>query len=393
LLDQEGPAEREAGLRLAGALGYAWLFLGRSVEGWRWLEEALRRAPEADPGVRMQALMRAGALLCSLGKLSQARDKLNEALALAEQRHESAAIAEVLTHLGVCAEADTDAAESGRLFDAALHCWSELGDPFWTGYISLNRGWAALARGKNTEAVPFLSDALNQLQQSGSIHLTGFAHYLLALAECELGNLPRAVAPARECLRVSAVYQDRWLLAHAAQAILVLIGERADLVQCARLLGAADALTEVTSPTIGSQGAWIHAPASHAVQRLATLHARVEQELLDSAYREGRLLSFVTAASLAEQLLVDIAHELAPRDSVTDASVEPLHSGAMEGSLSAREQEVLRLVAQGLTNKEIARQLTISPSTVNYHLNSLFHKLAVDTRAQAVAVAAQRGLL
>jgi NarL family two-component system response regulator YdfI len=50
-------------------------------------------------------------------------------------------------------------------------------------------------------------------------------------------------------------------------------------------------------------------------------------------------------------------------------------------------------VAQGLSSKAIGRQLFIAPSTVNYHLTSVFHKLGVETRAQAVAVAAQQGLL
>ncbi len=61
--------------------------------------------------------------------------------------------------------------------------------------------------------------------------------------------------------------------------------------------------------------------------------------------------------------------------------------------LSEREQEVLRLVAQGLSSKAIGRELFISASTVNYHLTAIFNKLAVDTRAQAVAVATQQGLL
>jgi DNA-binding CsgD family transcriptional regulator len=54
---------------------------------------------------------------------------------------------------------------------------------------------------------------------------------------------------------------------------------------------------------------------------------------------------------------------------------------------------VLRLVAQGLSSKAIGRQLFLAPSTVNYHLTSIFNKLAVNTRAQAVAVAAERNLL
>ena len=54
---------------------------------------------------------------------------------------------------------------------------------------------------------------------------------------------------------------------------------------------------------------------------------------------------------------------------------------------------MLQLVADGLPNKAIGRRLFISPNTVNYHLTSVFRKLGVETRAQAVAVAVQSGLL
>ena len=61
--------------------------------------------------------------------------------------------------------------------------------------------------------------------------------------------------------------------------------------------------------------------------------------------------------------------------------------------LSSREQEVLRLIAEGLTNKQIAHQLTVTESTVKTHVTSLFNKLGVDSRAQAVAIAAHQGFL
>jgi DNA-binding NarL/FixJ family response regulator len=61
--------------------------------------------------------------------------------------------------------------------------------------------------------------------------------------------------------------------------------------------------------------------------------------------------------------------------------------------VAAREQEVLRLLAQGLSSKAIGRQLFISERTVAQHLTTIFNKLSVNTRAQAVAVATQRGLL
>lgn len=61
--------------------------------------------------------------------------------------------------------------------------------------------------------------------------------------------------------------------------------------------------------------------------------------------------------------------------------------------LSEREREVLRLVAEGLPTKQIALTLSISERTVKFHVNSIFHKLGADNRAQAVALASQRGLL
>lgn len=63
------------------------------------------------------------------------------------------------------------------------------------------------------------------------------------------------------------------------------------------------------------------------------------------------------------------------------------------GALSARETDILELIAQGLSNKEIARSLDIGPETVKSHLKSAFFKLGVERRAQAVSRAQTLGLI
>jgi DNA-binding NarL/FixJ family response regulator len=63
------------------------------------------------------------------------------------------------------------------------------------------------------------------------------------------------------------------------------------------------------------------------------------------------------------------------------------------GSLSPREVEVIRLVSDGRSNKQIAAELGITERTVKYHVSSVMSKLGADNRAQAVALASQRGLL
>ena len=119
-------------------------------------------------------------------------------------------------------------------------------------------------------------------------------------------------------------------------------------------------------------------------------------------YHAGRSLSPGDVATLALRLLEDTAPS---QDALVSGSTQDMdssihtaqrssgHAAQRENLLTEREQEVLGLVAQGLSNKAIARELVISPSTVNYHLIQIFNKLVVETRAQAVAVAAQRGLL
>ena len=63
------------------------------------------------------------------------------------------------------------------------------------------------------------------------------------------------------------------------------------------------------------------------------------------------------------------------------------------GALSPREVEVIRLVSDGRSNKQIASELGITERTVKYHVSSVMSKLGADNRAQAVALASQRGLL
>ncbi len=62
-------------------------------------------------------------------------------------------------------------------------------------------------------------------------------------------------------------------------------------------------------------------------------------------------------------------------------------------ALSERERDVLRLVADGLSNKQIARRLSISERTVKFHVNSVMTKLSAENRAQAAAIAVRRRLL
>ena len=61
--------------------------------------------------------------------------------------------------------------------------------------------------------------------------------------------------------------------------------------------------------------------------------------------------------------------------------------------LTAREGDIIRLVASGLTNPQIAERLLISTSTVNFHVHNVLDKLGAKTRTEAVSIASREGLL
>ncbi|HET7037492.1 MAG TPA: response regulator transcription factor [Thermomicrobiaceae bacterium] len=108
----------------------------------------------------------------------------------------------------------------------------------------------------------------------------------------------------------------------------------------------------------------------------------------------GYLLKGATAAEIARGVRSVAAGGSALEPHVAArlmAEVRAPHQA--EHPLTPRERQVLALIARGLASKEIARELAIKEPTVKFHTAALLRKLGADNRAQAVALAAQRGLL
>ena len=96
----------------------------------------------------------------------------------------------------------------------------------------------------------------------------------------------------------------------------------------------------------------------------------------------------VAAVAAVARGLVVLPAPLSERLLVTPAAVEELPE-----PLTAREGEVLELLGRGLSNKLIARELSISEHTVKFHVSSIYAKLGVTNRAEAVSQGARRGLI
>ncbi|HET8906899.1 MAG TPA: response regulator transcription factor, partial [Ktedonobacterales bacterium] len=249
---------------------------------------------------------------------------------------------------------------------------------------------AADVAGEAVSAAARYTAALDQLGAAGNAQHAGFVHSYFGVLEWKRGKLPSAVAHIQAVLRTSVTLRDRWLLSFAAQATVALVGSHAQPAGWARLLGAADALGKATG---GATFGWEHSPGAQNVVDLRKQLARDGER--SAAYREGRTLPFAAVAALAMRLLKEVVQ--APDNPETGGhpgqeSEQSVSRFEAHVSLTTREREVLRLVAQGLSSKAIGRQLFISERTVAQHLTAIFNKLGVNTRAQAVGVAAQRGL-
>jgi ATP/maltotriose-dependent transcriptional regulator MalT len=325
---------------------------------------------------------------------------LEEALALAHERQDLGGIAQALTFLGMCALRSGEAAAAISLLEDALTRARALGAAYDAGFALYFLGTAALALGKVDEAAARNTEALDLLEAAGDVRLVGDRHFALASLAARRGDLPAAVKHLEAGLAASITLRDRWLLSTGIRAVLTVVGDHSDLAVRARLLGAADALGHATGATLGM---WERAHEDPEILRLREHVAygeRGAQGEWAAAYREGRALPAAEVITLVSRLLNEVAPEgaaaLVPRPAQDATATEPPPTRppiGSAGSLSAREQEVLRLVAQGLSSRAIGQRLFLAPSTVSHHLTTIFNKLGVNTRAQAVAEAARRNLL
>jgi DNA-binding CsgD family transcriptional regulator len=130
-----------------------------------------------------------------------------------------------------------------------------------------------------------------------------------------------------------------------------------------------------------------------ALYRDEALAPVADPEALTAWWVEGRALLFAVVVSTA--LTVDLS---APIETITDARVVampgvPARVRANPDALTRREEDVLALLCQRLTDPEIAERLFISPKTAGHHVSNILAKLGAANRREAAAIAARRGLI
>jgi DNA-binding CsgD family transcriptional regulator len=132
------------------------------------------------------------------------------------------------------------------------------------------------------------------------------------------------------------------------------------------------------------------------VTRIAVVAASEElRARIAAALASDPALEVVAVGATAADVgaSTDVVLEAREADDSLAASRDDARAIDQSASLTNREREILALLADGLGNKQIATRLGISPNTVKTHLELLFDKIGVRSRAEAVAVGVRRGML
>jgi predicted ATPase/DNA-binding CsgD family transcriptional regulator len=373
--------ETEDAQRLASLLGYFWWIGGHLAEGRRWLDEALALDRDGIAPSRTAALVWSGVLAYGQGDGTQAEARADDARELARARGEVPFEAFAITLRGLVAWRRGDPEAAARLHREALDLARGVGDAWITGDLLYHLGMAESERDPAAAVGP-LSESLELLRAAGGLHHLMLAVGALADVYGRLGRLDEARDLFRQGLALGRSGADPITAVWVATFALAFLVERGQADQALPLLAGLDAYTA----SFGYQ----RTPLEQVTFDRAAVTARAQlgEARAAKAWAAGRPAPPGEIVRAAADLF-DVAVNA---DSLVPASASRARR-AGHGLLSAREQEVLALVAQGRSNREIADALVITENTSKYHVTSLLNKLGANTRAEAITRAVALGLL
>src|SRR5829696_1777202 len=364
-------------LRLAAACAPYWYARGHLREGATRLNNALAIAGSTPSAAKGHVLNWAAIFAISMGNIEASSTFSQEALAVWNVVGDPQGRATALYNLGEVEEHQANLHEAANLFDQAAAICRDLDQPDDLGRALVLRGAVAYAQGDIDRARMLEEEAAALFRQTGALRWIGTTEWLLGLFAATQRRFPEAARYYQKSLNTLIDAADVvWLFKPLAGLAAVAV-ENGDVESAARLLGAVDTM-------LLSTGGHLY-PLHRPMYEQADTAAR-------AALGPERFTAFHTAGG--RLVLADLVAEAAAIvTSVEEAAREPRLGASTVSGLTAREREVLDLVGDGKTDREIAEILFISRRTVNYHVANILGHFAVHSRQEAVVRARDLGLL
>jgi predicted ATPase/DNA-binding CsgD family transcriptional regulator len=377
---------REAQDMAALLLWLGWLPLthGNNDEVRYLLEESRALARDKGDTRNLAYLLHfLGMATIDQGNYAEARFLLEEGQRYYREMENKQDLVWSFLYLGQITFAQGDAVHANALVEEGLEQARATHFQMGVACSSYLLGRLALAQGDATKASAFLEESLTIFEAFGL--QSNIAQVLSWLASIALAEGERAKAGPL-CERSLALFlqmDDKESIAHCLQQWGCMVARRGDAAWAAQFWGAAETLG-------GATHIWrsfdlftlFTALGEHAdYERMrAIVRAELGEQAFTAAWTEGRTMTPEQAIAAQGQLIIPKGDRkgLAP---------------TYPADLTEREVEVLRLVARGLSDAQVAEILVISPRTVNAHLRSIYSKLNITSRHAATLFALEHHLV
>ena len=371
------PDRRETALTLTGHLIGFWFVRGHLREGLQWLEQAIAVSPDDSSPGRAKALVGAAMLATFQEQYASAERLAVAGLKLFRRLGDVEGIAFAVNTLGTIAYTGQSATISlPELLEEGRRLRPQLRNRTLVAQMLDLEGAAALAGGELDRAVDLWQQGLAVSHEIGNAYSEAFTRSNLGMVAAARQDHREAAEQLHLALQLALPLEYALIIQYALIGLAKVDAVAGRQLRAAVLWGAADRMSEAYDSQMTKAARGVIGYETD----IATARSILGEAAWSAAWAEGRLLSYDQAAAVA----------------LADPEIEPERptssTGSAAGGLSAREIEVLTLVARGATNAEVAKSLFLSPRTVDWHLSSVYTKLGVRSRTEAARFAVEHDL-
>jgi predicted ATPase/DNA-binding CsgD family transcriptional regulator len=258
----------------------------------------------------------------------------------------------------------------------------KVGSRHWMAEYSYMAAEVAWSEGETDKAYRLAQESLAIFQEIDAKWHLAWSLHVLGRVEVQRGDLRAAHRSYQESLALTDALGDTLIAPFDLEGLAGVAVARGEFRWAAQLWGAAEALREASAVPLPPVDRTTYEQAVQAAR------AQLSEPAYEAAWQEGRTMTPGQALAAQGKVISP------PPTQAGSLSASPSKtSSTSPAGLTARELEVLRLVAQGMTNPQIAKRLILSSHTVNAHVRSIYTKLEVNSRSSVTRYAIEQHLL